>query len=85
MDHQSEIVIPEWQSKWTNVALAASPTPGRKRSEKSAIAKASKASNIEAAKSGRKKKRNGKELCNHCFASTGCFKMNEKFQRVCTG
>ncbi len=57
MDHTEEIIIPQWQAKWTNIALAASPTPrSPKKSERSAIAKA----NVEAAKSARKKLREGR-------------------------
>lgn len=53
VDHSNEVVIPEWQAKWSNIALAQSPTP-KQKSERSAIAKAEAAQ-----KSARKKKRDG--------------------------
>lgn len=56
MDHPEEILIPEWTNKWSNMIMAQSPSPRKsQRSQRSALVKA----NMEAAKSARRKKREG--------------------------
>ena len=62
IDHHSEIIIPEWSNKWSNMIMAQSPEPRRRRSEKSAAAKERDAlakTIANAAKSARRKKREG--------------------------
>ena len=64
MDNQSEVVIPEWTNRWSNMITAQdrSPSPERRRSERqTAKAKTARASALhKAAKSARRKKRDGK-------------------------
>lgn len=65
IDHQNEIVIPEWTNRWSNIMMAQSPTPGQRKAERSAKAKERSAlikANLEAAKSARRKKRDGKTM-----------------------
>ena len=62
IDHADEIIIPEWSNKWSNMIMAQSPEPRRRRSEKSAAAKERDAlakTIANAAKSARRKKREG--------------------------
>ena len=64
VDHQNEIAQPSWSKKWSNMILAQSPSPRRKKSERmtavagkerTALTKANK----EFAKSARRKQRGG--------------------------
>ena len=62
MDHQEEILIPDWVNRWSSMITAQdrSPSPERRRSER-ATAKAARQSALnKAAKSARRKKRDGK-------------------------
>ena len=62
IDHTDEITIPEWSNRWSNMIMAQSPEPRRKKSERS-TAKAERNALVQsiakAAKSARQKKREG--------------------------
>ena len=73
MDHPDEIIIPAWTNKWSNMIMAQSPTPQRKKSERSAAATQRSAlikANLEAAKSARRKRREGNLKKKHSGCAT---------------